>query len=259
MSPHPLQFLLAGSGQERLTRLAILRALALSHLGLDHPVVTALAKAADDSTSDLLKLHLLDGVPALPRRKILSSFMHSADAAAEEAYSGPVWRAMVELGGARAVLAVPLRKDDRLVGSITIYRQEARGFSDKQIALLQNFADQAAIAMENARLLTETRDALEQQTATAEVLQVINLSPGDLTPVFDAMLEKATTLCEAAFGMLRSYDGERFNTLAARGVPEAYAQFLQQSRNLLATGTGLARLVDGEPFASSTMPSRPRR
>jgi len=147
--------------------------------------------------------------------------VHIVDLTKEQAYidRDPLFVGQVELAGGRTLLVVPMLKDDELIGAIGIFRQEVRPFGDKQIALLTNFANQAVIAIENTRLLNELRESLQQQTATADVLNVISSSPGELAPVFDSMLENATRICGANFGLLFLSDGDAFRTAAMHNAP----------------------------------------
>ncbi|MFZ1150543.1 MAG: GAF domain-containing protein [Xanthobacteraceae bacterium] len=148
--------------------------------------------------------------------------LHVHDLAADERYINrrdPNVIVAVEQGGIRTFLAVPMLKDNELIGALIVYRQEVRPFSDKQIELVQNFAAQAVIAIENARLLSELRESLQQQTATSEVLAVISSSPGGLDPVFQTILENATRICEAELGMLWRAEGDGFRAVSLHGVP----------------------------------------
>jgi GAF domain-containing protein len=152
------------------------------------------------------------------------------DLAATQSYTErkPIVVAAVELAGIRTALGVPMLKDDELKGVFGIFRQEVRPFAEKQIALVRNFAAQAVIAIENTRLLNELRESLQQQTATADVLRIISSSPGELQPVFQALLENATRLCEAKFGMLYRFDGNAFHFAAEVDSPQEYVDFNRQ-------------------------------
>ena len=203
--------------------------------------VTALAGFAPDEIERIQHQFPLpaDQGTATGRAILTRQVAHVAELAADPERGYP---ALDEASG-QTVLAVPMLRDGVPIGAINVQRRRAEPFTDKQIGLIETFADQAVIAMENARLINETREALEQQTATTEVLQVINSSPGDLTPVFDAMLEKATRLCEAAFGVLHIYDGERFHPVSTLGVPDAYADYLKRDPPEFGPGTGPARTL----------------
>jgi GAF domain-containing protein len=177
-------------------------------------------------------------IPVLPERShatgralLEGRAVHIPDVQADPEYT------LVEaqrLGGYRTVLGVPMLREGVPIGVLALTRDDVRPFTDKQIELVQTFADQAAIAIENARLLNELRqrtadltESLEQQTATADVLRIISSSPGELTPVFQTMLENATRICEAKFGMLFRLEDGAMLSVASLGVPEPLMEFFK--------------------------------
>jgi adenylate cyclase len=163
---------------------------------------------------------------ALSRAAATRQPVQIADIRAEPAYTNdPARFAILNLAGARTYFAVPMTKENEVIGIFAIYRQEVRPFTVKQIELVQNFAAQAVIAVENTRLLNELRESLQQQTATADVLKVISSSPGELEPVFDAMLANATRICEARFGVLYLREGGDFRAaVTTRNAPPEYVK-----------------------------------
>jgi signal transduction histidine kinase len=154
---------------------------------------------------------------ATGRAVIDRELFHMDDLATAPEDEFPIGRELQRRFGHHAILSVPLMREDRAIGAIALWRMEARRFSDKQIALVKTFADQAAIAIENVRLFNATKEALEQQTAVAEILRVISSSPTDVQPVLDAIAESAAHLCDAAAASMYLTDGTVLRHLASRG------------------------------------------
>jgi adenylate cyclase len=186
------------------------------------------------------------------RAMLESRLIHLLDAQAE-AEEFPEGSAIARRTGYRSIIAVPLMRQGYAIGTIAVRRVEARFFSDKEVELLSNFAAQAVIAIENARLLTELRqrtadlsETLEQQTATFEVLKVISSSPGKLEPVFRAILENATRICGAKIGILFRFDDGAYTAVATLGVTAEYNEYLSRGPVRGGPGTGLGRIAAGE-------------
>jgi GAF domain-containing protein len=208
------------------------------------------------------------GDPVVPMNSIMGPLVttkkvvHIDDLAADERYANSM---LAKVAGARTALAVPMLRDNELVGAIAIYHQDVHPFTDKQVDLVSNFAAQAVIAIENTRLLNELRQSLEQQTATADVLGVISSSPGELEPVFQAMLESATRICEAKFGNLLLFDGKDMRVVAMHNAPREHEELRRRNpviplersivRPLVRTKKLIvvADITAEEPYASSPL------
>src|SRR4029453_5019376 len=194
----------------------------------------ALRPVADTQRAPLAYIEARKNKPRLPpapdgpvgRVLLTKQVVHIADLRTLQSYLEHYLTVVdaVELGGFRTALGVPMLRNSELVGVINIMRQEVRPFTDKQIKLVESFATQAVIAIENARLLSEQRESLQQQTATADVLKVISRSAFDLQLVLNTLTESASRLCEADTGFLRRREGDTYPLVATFGLTEQQRQ-----------------------------------
>jgi two-component system, NtrC family, sensor kinase len=210
------------------------------HLLAAHNTPTALAEARRGSPLR----------PSLVRRMLETKIAtHIVDVAADPDYvelRAPGSVAAVELGGVRTFLSVPMLKESEMIGSFSLYREEVRPFSGKQIELVTNFASQAVIAIENARLLSELRESLDQQTATSKVLDVISRSAFDLKAVFDAVAESSVRLCGADRAFIYRFDGDMLRMVVAFNTPSEFKEYVEKNpirpgRHTCAARTALER------------------
>ena len=200
---------------------------------------------AERGLGEVIRPHPESGLAYVARTKQLA---HIDDIRKQPPYlkGDPAVVGLADVAGARTLLIVPMLKESTLVGTIAIYRQEVRPFTDKQIELVQNFAAQAVIAIENTRLLSELRESLQQQTATADVLKVIEFFARLSEPVFEAMLENATRMCEAKFGVLFADSDGAMSVLAAtRNAPHNFLKLIDSAADSRSpSGTVLDRLAE---------------
>jgi two-component system, NtrC family, sensor kinase len=184
--------------------------------------------------------------PEVPLARIAATRqpVQVADLRTDPAYlaGDPLPVSAVDVGGIRTLLVVPMFKEGDLIGAIALFRKEVRPFTDKQVDLVSNFGAQAVIAIENARLLNELRESLQQQTATADVLKVISSSPGELEPVFRAMLENANHMCSANFSIMWGFKDGAFLGLSWLGITPEFADYVRQPR-VWGPETGLGQLA----------------